>query len=330
MITARWLGLDVSDYVSAIPDVVVAAERSLADKIASVTLVNRNGLFDESGNYSILNGVRWRGTRFDAAFGFDKVVSGIVSDGVSQNGSIALSVQSDFSSAFRGVCDLTQYQVDPATAILALLRAGGLADSMIDVASFERCAAVYQFAGVLINAVASEQYQTPLLDAINALAELGSMYLWLDTKIHVMLAPDLPESTTYLQTIQSKDVLGQIEYGALTDRETAYSVGYLGDSSGKWPATGGTQSDSGKVWSQAYNATSQWQLVNEQAAHGAGKIRIAQMQRRRTAKITVRENGTIPVIMGGMYKIMPWSAVGYLVGYTKRAGLISLSFEEVV
>ena len=99
MITARWLGLDVSDYVSAIPDVVVAAERSLADKIASVTLVNRNGLFDESGNYSILNGVRWRGTRFEAAFGFDKVVSGIVSDGVSQNGSIALSVQFEIGRA---------------------------------------------------------------------------------------------------------------------------------------------------------------------------------------------------------------------------------------
>ena len=57
MITARWLGLDVSEYVSSVPDVSVMAEASIADKIASVSLVNRNGIFDETGNYSILSGV---------------------------------------------------------------------------------------------------------------------------------------------------------------------------------------------------------------------------------------------------------------------------------
>lgn len=330
MITARWLGLDVSDYVSSVPDVSVMAEASIADKVASVTLVNRNGIFDETGTYSILSGVSWRGTRFEATQGSDKAVSGVVSDGVSQNGMIELSIQSDFASAFSGTCDLIQYQVDPASAILALLRSGGIPDSMIDVASFERVSAEMLYRGVLINAVASAQYQTPLIDAINALAELGSMRIWMDTKIHVALIPALPASITYLQTIKSGDILGQIEYGALTDRETAYSVGYLGDSSGKLPATGGEESASSKVWSQAYNASSQWQLINEQAAHGAGQIRIEQMQRRRTAKIQVRDNGAIPIIMFGVYRITPWDTVGALVGYQKRTGVTTLMFEEVV
>ena len=111
---------------------------------------------------------------------------------------------------------------------------------------------------------------------------------------------------TYLQTIQPADILGTVTYGATAaaDVKDGYSLGYLGDSSGELPATGGKTGTDALIWSQAYNASSQWQVTSDPAAHALGRLRMAQDVSRRTASVAVRANGTITVEMheAGLYQ----------------------------
>jgi hypothetical protein len=62
-------------------------------------------------------------------------------------------------------------------------------------------------------------------------------------------------------------------------------------------------------------------------------MRIKQDARRRTATINVRDNGTIPICMAGLYFLddAPWGgAPGWLTGYGRKKGIQILNFLEVV
>ena len=335
MMTCNWLGLDMAalGLVASVPDVSVKMDNAISDRVSSVTLVNRDGIFDESSATSILHGTKWRGSRIVVADEFGTICSGTVTDGVSSGADLSLEIQSDFSRMFASVLDKTVIGTDPATAIYELAVSAGVPLSSLDLVSFKRAADRFEQAGIIVNAIASKQYATKLIDAINALAEMGSLRVWLDDKIHVAHLPSPAAGATYLQTVKARDIIGNAQYGAVaaSEQTDGYSLGYLGDSAGALPATGGKTGTDARVWSQAYNATSQWQIADVHSAHALGAIRVAQDGARRTASVPVRADGSIQTDIGHLCLIdsAPWGGnPGILTGYTRKNGILTLELLE--
>jgi hypothetical protein len=350
MIRLEWLNRhDLSRLVTDAPYITARAESSLSDAISTVRLANPDMIFNEGDPKSILSGTEWQGSPIRVERNGETVLDGIVTDGVISRLDCTLEVQSHFSEALKAYCNSTIYNTDPATAILQLCKAAHIPIDSIDTGSFLPVSAELRNAGVFIDVIADKQYQTPLLDAINALLELGCMRAWLDTKLHVVMVPYKPQGdTTVLLKIRKQDILDDIQYGTTPRQAREYSLGYRGDSFGTYPAEGelGTEygdeyfKKNGKLrpelnyavetWTQSYNANSQWQLINKKAAHAIGQIKLAQDRRKRTASLTIRDNGSVPLVIGGVYDIKPWPGYGWLTGYEKNQGTIDLYFEEVL
>lgn len=337
MIACNWLGLDMAaaGLLSSVPDVACKMGDAIADSVSTVTLVNRDGIFDESSTLSILHGTKWRGSRIVVTDEFGPVCSGTVNNGTSNGAELSLEVQSDFSRMFHAVLDKEIIGTDPATAIAELAVSAGVPLSSLDIESFERAADHFSRSGIVINAVATKQYATRLLDAINALAEMGCLLVWLDRQIHVAHLPAAPAGADYLQRITAADILGAASYGAVAASEQmdGYSLGYLGDSAGALPATGGKTGTDARIWTMAYNATSQWQICSGTAAHALGALRLTQDTPRRTATISVRADGRIQTDVGRLYQIesAPWGGnPGIMTGYTRKNGILTLELMEAI
>jgi len=331
MIQCTWLGLDFSPLILGAPHKTCRSETMLANDIVKVTFANPDNIFSEGEGRSLLSDAAWQGSRIRITRDGETIVDGVVTDGVITRTDCTLDVQSHFTQAFKTHCNTTLYGTNPATAIRELCLRGGLTTKDIDAESFSRCETYLRAERVCIHAVADRQYQTPLLDAINALLEMGNLRAWLDTALHITIVPDAPPYAAHiLSRIRASDILGDIHYGTKPTNAVGYSIGHLGDSYGKYPATGGDTHHASEVWTQQYNAMSQWQCVDAASAHAIGRIKLSAARRRRTAEITVRDDGTVPLIIGGIYNIVPWRGNAWLTGYEKEQGVIKLFFEEVL
>ena len=341
MLKVKWLEQDLSHLALDAPYVSAMTESSLGDTISTVKLANPNMTFSEGDPKSILSGVTWQGSTIYIERHGEAVLDGIVTDGVVSRLDCTLEVQSHFSKSFKSYCDSTLYNTDPATAILHLCRTVHIPESAIDTQSFYPAIEYFRKEGIRINAIADKQYQTPLLDAVNALLEMGCLRAWLDTRLHVVMVPFAPQGEPeVLLRIRAQDILGDIKYGTTPRESEEYSLGHIGDSFGANPAEGSldgrhspvrpAKTHAVETWVQSYNANSQWQLVNAQAAHAIGKTKLLQSRRRRTASLTVRDDDAIDLVIGGVYNITPWPGHGWLAGYEKKQGTIDMHFEEAL
>lgn len=334
--SCKWLGLDLAalGLVSSLPEVSVKGARQLSDTTKSAELINRGEVFNPSSAASILRNTRWIGSRITASDDIGTILDGTVADGVVSAGVFSVTVQSMFRRYFNAILDESAYGADPAAAILALARSAGVPDAVLDLASFSAASRDLSASGIICNAACSKQFNVTLLSAINSLLDVGSLYAWLDDKLHVAHIPAaFPSGTTFAQRITSREQIGDIQAGVLSDRAGKYSLGYLGDSSGAIPAEGGTNSEDATTWSEMFNASSSYQLLSAQAAHAAGRLRLAQDARRRTATVKVRADGSVPIIMAGVYALdsAEWGGnPGWLYGKSRKAGIFTLDFLEVV
>lgn len=335
MTTCRWLGLDMSalGLVASIPEVSVQASRQLADNTKQIQLVNRREAFNTSAEPCILRNAAWIGSEIEVVDDHGTIVSGRVSDGMLASGIFTVTVQSFFRRYFSEKLDHAVYSSDPATAILSLIRSTGMPDDILDIESFESASRLLADLGVLCHAVCLAQYNVPLIDAINALLSMGSLVAWMDDRLHVGYPPKpITHPATLCQRITTRNQIGFVETSNTENRVTRYSLGYLGDSGGSLPAEGG-ETEADQVWAEQYNATSMFQFVSATSAHAAGQLRLELDAPRRTATVRVREDGGLPILMGAAYAIdgVSWGgAPGWLAGYTRKNGVITLSMQEVV
>jgi len=337
MVTCKWLGLDLSPLVLDAPYKTCRAEPAIADSIAHVKLGNPNGFFSEGEGGTLLADTPWQGSKIEIGRDGETVLEGIVTDAAITRADCTLDVQSPFSRAFKRYCDAELLNkkggLDPASAIRALCDSAGMGT---DAASFASAGLYLRNRGVLCNAIASRQYKTPLLEAVNALLEMGCLRAWVDDRLRVLHPPCLLPGASVLR-IRAADILGDIKYGTKPRAISEYSIGYLGDSCGALPVRGDLsgvlpadrEPPAGEVWTQSYNAQSQWQLIDGYAAYALGMIKLGQERRRRTAAITVRDNFA-PLSIGAVYEIAPWGGSGWLAGYEKKQGSIDLYFEEAL
>jgi len=339
MMRCMWLGIDFAKLgiVGALPLASARLERQVSARENTVELINRSGALDESSGASLLYAVQWRGSYLDAWDDTGHIVSGRVVDGIAENTSLKLDVRSYFAEACGVPLDAAVRVQDPATVLLALLQGAGIQSAALDLASFERARDYYLARDVRVSAICSRQYETTLLDAVNAILDIGCLYAWMDDKFHVALPPERPAGDIrYLQQIKHGDVIGDVAYGANTsERVTGYSVGHLYDGEGKVPAEGGyTKGRDAAPWMASYNATNQYQIADAHSAHVLGALRMRQGMPRRTAVYSVRDNGSIPVLMAGLYMLSPapWGGnPAYLAGYTRPGdGTIRLDFVEAL
>jgi len=337
MTTCAWLGMDMAKLglLGQVPTASARLERQISARECSVELINRDGCFDESRELSLLHGSAWRGSPIDVRDEHGGIVSGRVLDGVADHSYIRLDVRSHFAGMFGSSLDIAAVGQDPATVLIRLFESVGVPGYAIDLAGFERAASYYQALGIRVSAICNRQYEATLLDAVNAVLDMACLYAWMDERLHVTLLPGLTANEVrYLQRIRHEDVLGGIAYGANTsERVSGYSLGYIGDADGARPAEDGFVMGQDAVpWTASYNATNQYQIVDAHSAHRLGALRMSQGTRRRTASIEVRDDGSIPLIMAGMYMIedAPWGGhPAYLAGYD-RASTLRLEFMEVV
>jgi hypothetical protein len=349
MLKVMWLEHNLSHLVLDAPYITARAEPSLGDTISTIKFANPNMIFNEGDTKSALYGIEWQNNPITVWRNGEIVLNGIVTDGVVSRTDCTFEVQSCFSRAFKSYCKSTLYNTDPATAIFQLCRAAHITEDEIDTASFILAARTLRAEGISVNAIADKQYQTPLLDAINALLEMGCMRAWFDTKLHVVIMPYRPQGDPeMLLKIRSRDVLGDIQYGTEQRQVKEYSIGHIGDSYGAKPAEGTLTARYGdeyfqqngmvrplqtslvETWAQSYGASSQWQLRDARAAHALGRLKLRQDRRRRTAALAIRDNGSIPLVIGSVYDIRPWPGYGWLTGYEKKQGTIDMYFEEAL
>ena len=337
MTVCTWLGIDMARHnlLGQLPTTSAQLERQVSARESSVELINREGCFDESHTASLLHGVAWRGSPIDIRDDRGVIVSGRVIDGVADTTHIKLDVRSHFAGLFGSLVTCVVRAEDPATALLRVLQSAGTPEYVIDVLSFQRARAHYQMMGARVSVTCTSQYEARLIDAVNAIVDMGCLYVWMDDRIHItLLPPKPPEGTRYLQHIRHEDILGAIQYSNnRAERVTGYSLGYMGDSNGNCPAEYGVlQGMDASPWSSSYGGNNQYQIIDYQSAHALGRLRMSQGQPRRAASLEVRDNGSIPINMAGLYYIddAPWGGnPACLIGYT-RSSTLHLNFLEVL